>query len=266
MENTEELLKEIKEKLSSLQSCVSKLEKALKEDNIKNEESVVLETPVEEPVVENAEVPEQSADLKLPGLEEDFSFELPKIEPSEPVLDKKEEEKEDSVKEETSISSEETPSLNETIKENDKTFIAGFKSSPSNLAEIKGHFSSDKLQTIISDLENDKIGEYDESKLKEETQTPHMPETSSIPEGEVQPNLSMPSDLINPVEETPVESKPEVVSENVQGEKEQPAIESNPEEVAENLAKNFGEEKRMRTVEEMLKEMELKFEAEGKGR
>lgn len=246
MENTEKLLKEIKEKMSSLQSSVSKLEKALKEDDIKSKKSVVLETPVEKSVVENTEVPEQSPDLELPKLETS----------AEPVLEKTEEERitSEEVK-------EETPSLTETIEEKsieetNRTFIAGFKSSSSNLVKIKGHFNSDKLQAIISVLENDKIEKVAMSELEEG----------------VQPDLSMPSDLINPVEETPVENKSEVVNGSVLDKKTNlvnPVVEEkriNSEDVAENLANNFGDEKRMRTVEEMLKEMELKLGSEGKGR
>lgn len=302
IKEAKERIANIQKEVSGLQSFLSKLENTYEQslnENVEKDDTdleVANESTVEDKVEGKVEEPsqlempqikldseseqslEESTELKMPMVDESVSIDLPKIE--EPAVDElnlvNEEVKEDTkdVIEESDLVLPEEKTLSD-----EKLEIKGFKQCQ-NAGKIKEYFNSEELKNIIVDYENmaseeksqivlnseeqvdESVQETSESKLinpvSEETITP------------VKPDSSMPSDLVSPIEEKPQEETSEEVTENVHEEPKliNPVVEEKKltsEEVAKNLANNFGEEKRMRTVEEMLAEMEQKFE-EGKVR
>ncbi len=242
---------------------------ALDDLNLSQEETPVEETSEETTEEESVEHSEMNEEPKLMASKEthelDENLVDGTLEPSQSYND--EEEPVELSKPEMPIS-EEIPSdisQGEIVQPSQVTFpepkkeerlvITGFSESPANIGNIKGYFNSEKINSMIdstnkipsleknnSELVNEKTmvtNEEPEVKLplqSEEAQEPKIKDSQEAASEESQ-------NLVNPVQES-----------------------VNPEAVAQNLANNFGDKKRMRTVDEMLAEMEQKFNEEGKGR
>jgi len=142
----------------------------------------------------------------------------------------------------------------EQVKQDERLVITRFGGSPANIGNIKGYFNSEKIKSIIDSIETPSLEKSNSELVNEKTMVTNE-----------EPEVKLPLQSED-VQEPKIKNSQETVSEEPQ-DLVNPVQESvNPEAVAQNLANNFGNEKRMRTVDEMLAEMEQKFNEEGKGR
>lgn len=143
----------------------------------------------------------------------------------------------------------------EQVKQDERLVITRFSESPANIGNIKGYFNSEKINSMIDSTNKTPSLEKNNSEL--------VNEKPMVTNEEPEVKLPLQSE---DVQEPKIENSQKSASEESQN-LVNPVQESvNPEAVAQNLANNFGDKKRMRTVDEMLAEMEQKFNEEGKGR
>ncbi len=275
MEELQELLNEIKEGTSATQSAVSKLERRLKElieEKSAQMESPELESipvPVSEEITESVDEEtkvEANEEIK-PEVKEDIPLESPELLPiNEPVIDElnlNDEKEETDVKtEEISESHEESnaPLLEEVPKSNEELLeIKAYKQGPSNVSEIKGYFTSEKLKATIDGYEETPSLPIEPISMNVQEEQP----ISSADEEEAVESEMASENVQEPVEEQHNLVMPNEIASTQVGEElpsEEPEIKSDPEAVAQNLANNLSS---MKTVEEILASMDLEG---GKGR